>query len=284
MRIAPLVGLACLLVAPPCFAESPPSTDSGVATQKSKGDAPTGTTKTKTKTSTKTKTTTTKRPTKRPTKRTSTKRTKKRDTKPVVEKVLAKGAIGLHIGGSLSWLTCDCVGANANDEYDSTYGLAAGVYYDKAINRFLSYRGGLRYHSKGASFDLGLDDTVQTAELTLTTVELEGALLVRYGLNAVTTIYLSGGAFAAAILSVDTTLDGEKYTGLDENFAFLDYGLNIGAGAFFALSRSRSLMASAMLNYSHGLANIGNPEKAPWTNADNELLTRALMLTVGVHF
>lgn len=274
MRISPLIGLTCLLLAaPPALADTPPSTESSVATQKKRGG-----TSTKKKSTTKKSTTKKKTATKRTRKR-STRRTKKRDTRPVVEKLLDKGVIGLHVGGSLSYFECDCLGDLGEQEYGSVYGLAAGVYYDKAINRFLSYRGGLRYHGKGAAPE-GPGDF----EVNLTTVEVEAALLIRYTLNPFATLYLSGGGFLAGIFGVDATSDGAKSTAFDDAFGTIDYGLNIGGGAFFALSRSRGLMASATLNYSHGLANIGNTEKAPYTNEDNLLLSRAVMLTVGVHF
>lgn len=271
--------LALALLAAPALAET--TTASGAPT-KTKTTSKTKTT-TKKKTSGGTsKTVTEKTTTKTPVKRSaSSRRSKKRSKpKPVVETLLAKGVIGLEVGGSASYFECDCVAQPGRLDYDSTYGLAAGVTYDKAVNRFLSYRVAGRYHAKGAAFEVADQDI----EVTLTTVEVEASGALRYMLNPFTTLVLMGGGFAAGLLGTEATADGDKVTSFDDDFAYLDYGLSIGGGGYFALSRSRGLMASATLVYQHGFANIANGEEVQFEDESDALVTRAVRLGVGLHF
>lgn len=271
------LAAALCLVATPALASPDASTASTAAT-KSKGKAKTTTT-TKKKTTTTKKTTTKKAPAKRSSPKRSTKRASKK-AKPVVETLLAKGVIGLQVGGSASYFECDCVAQPARLDYESTYGLAAGVTYDKMVNRFLSYRVAGRYHAKGAAFEGGGQDI----EITLTTVELEATGVLRYALNPFTSLFLHGGGFVGGILGAEATADGDKVTAYDDDFALLDYGLSIGGGAFFALSRSRGLMASATLTYQHGFANIADSEQVQYADESDALVTRAVQLGVGLHF
>lgn len=274
------LGALTLLATPALADELPP------ATSAASGDA-TQATKKKTVTPTKKKTTTARpaQPKAQPkatppgqAKKTPRRRKKAKRETPVVDALLNKGSMGLTLGVSSSWLECDCTGAAGDLEYDSVAGLVAGGVYDKGLNRFLSYRVGAMYHGRGAAYDVAGRDV----EVTLHTIEARAALLVRYTLNPFASLYLAPGLFAGFVISADATVDGEKDNAVGEDFASIDYGLDIGIGAFFALSRSRGLMASAQITYSHGFANLASEEvELPEGDA---LQTRALMLTGGVHF
>ncbi|MEZ4435081.1 MAG: outer membrane beta-barrel protein [bacterium] len=287
MSIRALAFGAMTLLATPALAEALPaatSADSGEATQATKKKTVTETTKKKTVTTPPKKTNTARpaqprNPPPGQAKKTPRRRKKARNETPVVDQMLNKGAMGLTLGVSSSWLECDCTGAAGDVDYDSVIGFYAGGVYDKAFNRFLSYRVGAMYHGKSAAYDVGGRDV----EITNHTIEARAALLVRYTLNPFASLYLAPGLFAGFVLATDATIDGKKNNDIGEDFASLDYGLDIGLGAFFALSRSRGLMASAQVTYSHGFANLYDSEQVELPEGD-ALKTRALMLTGGVHF
>lgn len=286
MSIRSLALGALTLLATPALADELPgatSADSGAATQATKKKTVTETTKKKTVTGTPKKTTARPAQPRNPppgqAKKQPRRRKKARNETPVVDQMLNKGAMGLTLGVSSSWLECDCTGAAGDVEYDSVIGFYAGGVYDKAFNRFLSYRVGAKYHGKGAAYDVAGQDV----EVTMHTIEARAALLVRYTLNPFASLYLAPGLFAGFIVSADATVDGKKNNEIGEDFASLDYGLDIGLGAFFALSRSRGLMASAQVTYSHGFANLANTENVELPEGD-ALKSRALLLTGGVHF
>lgn len=217
---------------------------------------------------------------------TKTKRRRRRRANPsdpagwVNEKLLARGSIGLNVGFSSANFECDCYGVRGNEDYDRVTGLVAGLSYDKSVNRFLGYRLSALYHQKGADWN----DGGRGYEVILTTGEIAASGIIRYSMSNVTTLYLNLGVYVGAIFDTEATISNEKSRELADQFSFLDYGLNIGAGAFFALSRSRGLMASAQLLYSHGLADLFNHDEVAGLDADDQLLSRAYLVTGAVHF
>lgn len=274
------LGALTLLAAPALAADPAPTLPvEGLIAQATKKKTVTGTKKKTTTTTKKTTGTPGKKTTATAPRKANRRKKARRAETPVVDQVLAKGAMGITLGVSSSWLVCDCTGAAGDLEYDSVLGFAVGGVYDKSFNRFLSYRVGAQYHGRGAAYDVAGD----TAEVTLHTIEAKAALLVRYTLNPFASLYLAPGLFAGFVVSADATLDGEKNNEIGEDFASLDYGLDIGIGAFFALSRSRGMMASGQISYSHGFANMFDAERVKLPDGD-ALQTRALTLSGGVHF
>ncbi|MCA9541783.1 MAG: hypothetical protein KC620_22960, partial [Myxococcales bacterium] len=90
------------------------------------------------------------------------KRKKRNPDEYLVEQQLKKGTMGLEIGFTSAYLECDCTG---DPDYNSEWGLVAGIVYDKALNRFLSYHLGGRYHGKGAKDEADNEYTLRYAEV-----------------------------------------------------------------------------------------------------------------------
>ena len=207
---------------------------------------------------------------------------KRRRRKPVVKKpslvnkILEGGVAGLVVGFNSNSLECDCA---ENIDYSSEKGFYGGATYDKAINKLIGYRGELMYAMRNTRAQLAPNSN-DRADVTLNYMHTSAQLALRFNASRLASIYLSIGPYAAFLVSSEAKVNGNKVKDVADNFGFLDYGLTVGAGGFFAISKSMGLLASVGLQYTNGFADVVDKS----SNPDDTISTRALMLTAGIHF
>ncbi len=120
----------------------------------------------------------------------------------------------------------------------------------------------------------------ERAEVTLNYLHVSLQLALRFNVSRLASIYVSVGPYAAALTSAEAKVGGNKNKEVADNFGFLDYGLSIGAGAFFALSKSMNLLGSVGIHYTNGFADVVDKS----SSEDDAVHTRAVMFTTGLHF
>ncbi len=196
---------------------------------------------------------------------------------PAQATLLQRGTIGVRLGFTSAWAEDDFSSEAAQSDYSTELGAVAGVTYDKAINQFLHYRTGLQYHGRGFSTEVAGRTT--TASLGYVEIPLEGG--VHFQAARTVTPYINVGGYLGLKIKTEVRTGGEKDKSAEDNFAAVDYGLNLSLGAWFPMGGA--VAASAGLTYSHGFADVIDHDQTK-SSEDDQTFNRAFYITGAVHF
>lgn len=177
---------------------------------------------------------------------------------------------GINAGPTLSAIRGD---GHAKD-FSYAFGYMAGITIEKPLNQRFSFCAAINYERKSSvqKTNYSYSDTIigpdgnpvdytteVDSKITTTLDYIVVPLNIKYYLDIYESYYVTGGGFAAYAFTDKYTVKGDAPTnGYQQDYKKMDYGVSLGFGTKFKLTRTQYLNIEIRDNF--GVANITDIE------------------------